>query len=66
MEVLTGIQYALILLSALWTAFILYHLQQNCRQSCDTSMIKKCVATYVFGLALIILLYLAHRWVLLG
>lgn len=66
MDTLTAISYGLLTLTTAWTLFILYNVQANCKKSCDFDTIKKCVATYLFGLVLIFALYFAHRWVLLG
>ncbi|WP_138120538.1 hypothetical protein [Bathymodiolus heckerae thiotrophic gill symbiont] len=66
METLTIINYGLLLLTTTWTLFILFNVQANCKKNCNLDTIKKCVATYIFGLALILGLYFAHRWVLLG
>jgi len=66
METLSIINYALLALTTVWTLFILYNIQLNCKQQCNLDVVKKCIATYIFGLVLIFMLYLAHRWVLLG
>lgn len=66
MDTLTIIRYALLSLTTIWTLFILYNVQANCKKNCSLTTIQQCIATYLFGLILIFALYYANKWVLLG
>jgi len=66
METLEIVNYGLLFLSIVWTLFILFNIQANCKKNCSITTIKQCISTYFFGLMLIFALYFAHRWVMLG
>ncbi len=66
MEILTIINYTLLVLATTWTFFMLVNTQEDCKESCDVNAAKKGIATYLFGLVLIFILYFALRWAMLS
>tara|TARA_B100001079_G_C16256979_1_gene446011 strand:- start:479 stop:616 length:138 start_codon:yes stop_codon:yes gene_type:complete len=45
---------------------MLINTQAACRENCDINAAKKGVATYIFGIALVLMFYFSLKWAMLG